>query len=298
MKYAIWSKLLLLAAGLTIIGCGGKKETQMAIKEPLPEKFAAVGAERSTDVSTYSPDSLWQYIDGGADQYLDYGFREVKTAEYRLGNEDIVVDVFEFSDATNAYGLYSVLRPEEPDIIDIGVEGYVAPASVEFVKANRLVRLVAFDESNQTRLLLVGIAKIIAESIEGTADKPPAFNLFPIPYRIASTDKYIAKTFLGHAELTKFYTQDYGVGTEAVTLFLTLDDAANKFQKWSDIAEDRVDVPEDLEFDDNKAVLFRDGENGMVLFGMKSGKLIGAYVYNDTFMKMISEWLTALEAQS
>jgi len=286
---------LVAAVLLILIGCGGSEKSEMPLKEPLPEKFGAIGAERSTGITTYGPDSLWEYIDGGADQYLDYGFKDVKTAEYRFGETDIVVDVYEFSDATNAYGLYSVLRPEQPEIINIGVEGYVAPASVEFVKGNRLVRLVAFDESEDTRSLLVGIAKIIAESIEGTTGRPSAFSLFPISNRIASTDRFIAKSFLGHDGLTKFYTQDYGIGTESVTLFLSLDDAANKFQRWSEIAEDRVDIPSDLKFDEIMAVIYRDEKIGMVLFGVKNGKLVGAYPYNDTLEKTISDWLTALQ---
>jgi len=131
----------LLAAAFMLAGCGGGDEANdMSARELLPQKFQAIAADRTTEVRTFAGESLWEYINGGAEQYHEYGFKEVKTAEYTMGEKDIVVDVYEFSDATNAYGLYSALRPTEPEIINIGIEGYVAPLSVEFVKGRQVVR--------------------------------------------------------------------------------------------------------------------------------------------------------------
>ncbi|MFH1893261.1 MAG: DUF6599 family protein [Candidatus Zixiibacteriota bacterium] len=285
----------LLAAAFMLAGCGGGDEADdMSARELLPQKFQEIATERTTEVRTFVGESLWEYIDGGAEQYHEYGFKEVKTAEYTMGEKDIVVDVYEFSDATNAYGLYSVLRPDESEIINIGIEGYVAPSSVEFVKGKQVVRLIGFDESSETKALLVGTAKLVEQSVQGTLDPPPAFGLFPISLRIALTDKYLAESFMGQKVLTKFYSQDYGIEAETVTLFFTLDNVADKFQKWSELAENKSDAPSDLAFDNGKSFLYEQSWHGRILVGIKNSKLVGMTNYDDSRKEFFADWLNSL----
>ena len=33
------------------------------------------GWEKTSEVKTYTPDNLWEYINGAADQFIEYGFR-------------------------------------------------------------------------------------------------------------------------------------------------------------------------------------------------------------------------------
>jgi len=130
--------------------------------------------------------------------------------------------------------------------------------------------------------------------VQGTLDPPSVFDLFPISLRIAFSDKYLAESFLGQKVLTKFYSKDYGIGSEAVTLFLTLDDVTNKFQKWSEFTENKSDTPSDLVFDNGKSFLYEQSWHGKILVGIKNGKLVGMTNYDDSRKEFFADWLSSL----
>ena len=41
------------------------------------------GYKKNTDFPVYSPDNLWDFINGAAETYLAYGFVDVHVAEYK-----------------------------------------------------------------------------------------------------------------------------------------------------------------------------------------------------------------------
>lgn len=58
----------------------------------------------------YDSTSLWDYIDGGADLYLEYGFHRVIIQELTSGKSDFLLEIFEMNTPLAAFGVYSVSR--------------------------------------------------------------------------------------------------------------------------------------------------------------------------------------------
>lgn len=54
--------------------------------------------------------SLWGYIDGGADVYLEYGFKTVLVQELQWQNHRFKVDIFQMKSAESAFGIFSASR--------------------------------------------------------------------------------------------------------------------------------------------------------------------------------------------
>ena len=53
------------------------------------------GWKRSAKIQTFSPKTLFEYIDGAADLYLTYDFEELKVAEYQNEKKaSVTVDVY------------------------------------------------------------------------------------------------------------------------------------------------------------------------------------------------------------
>lgn len=61
----------------------------------------------------YAGDDLFFLIDGGADLYLEYGFKEVAVANYQKMNSKLHVEVYEMNGAEQAWGVFSVRRPAQ-----------------------------------------------------------------------------------------------------------------------------------------------------------------------------------------
>lgn len=56
----------------------------------------------------YTGKSLWGYINGGADLYLEYGFKKLIVQEIEKDKLLLIVNIYEMEDAESAFGIFSV----------------------------------------------------------------------------------------------------------------------------------------------------------------------------------------------
>jgi len=79
------------------------------------ELFPSIkGWELSENIDTYSPETLYDAINGAADSYLRYDFRELKVGEYSLDDGTyLVVEIYQHGSPINAFGIYSQERPQK-----------------------------------------------------------------------------------------------------------------------------------------------------------------------------------------
>jgi hypothetical protein len=63
-----------------------------------------------TKTRTFTAESLYGYMNGGAELYLEYGFDTLVVTEVASGNNDIKIEFYCMSDAEAAFGIFSVSR--------------------------------------------------------------------------------------------------------------------------------------------------------------------------------------------
>jgi hypothetical protein len=63
-----------------------------------------------TKTRVFTAESLYGYIDGGAELYLEYGFDTLVVTELVSGGKDIKVEFYRMKDAGAAFGIFSVSR--------------------------------------------------------------------------------------------------------------------------------------------------------------------------------------------
>ena len=64
----------------------------------------------TTKTRTFTAESLYGYMDGGAELYLEYGFDTLVVTEVVSGGKDIKIEFYCMSDAEAAFGIFSVSR--------------------------------------------------------------------------------------------------------------------------------------------------------------------------------------------
>ncbi len=300
-KYcSLKTTLAILVPVIISLSCAKDKNTEetASARQFLPEKVVAGDLARSPEIRVFSGDSLWEYIDGGADLYNQYGFAEVATADYKAGNVELVADIYRFDNPTNAYGLYSMLRPEKPNIALLGVEGFSAPATIVFVKGSFLVKVIAYEESEAADKGVINLAQEINNQIPGATNRPNTFLLFPVNNKMGARDKYFRESFLGQKFLRRFYSQDYLIGSDTVTLFISPDESGEKFLKWSEYAaaiNAFEPAPDSLGYDSGKAFIINDRLSGMSVAGLRRGKLLGVIKYAEIYKQFLSDWVNSLQ---
>jgi hypothetical protein len=94
---------LVALAVLALLGCRGDRG-------PLPPGPALGGYTSPAAAETYAGDTLYAYMDGGADTFLEYGFSSLAVRRYAHGSTEVVVELFTMKDPAAAAALYSSMR--------------------------------------------------------------------------------------------------------------------------------------------------------------------------------------------
>jgi hypothetical protein len=174
----------------------------------------------------YSPDILFEYIDGNADLYLAYGFQTLITVEYfGSTNLSLVVDIYDMGTPLNAFGVYSNYRSPQSDFVAIGTEGILSDYFLRFIQGQYIVDL----NINETDLRLIDfrwqVAQEIARRIPAPKVLPALLDLLPTLHLIAKTPKYIAEGLLGHAFFPRGLEALYQIAQDTVKAFIVLTDS-------------------------------------------------------------------------
>lgn len=289
-KIIILSVILVLSA--FIFGCSKEEKPQPIVKNSLPAQIDTLQLVRDGEAVKYVGQDLFEYINGGAEVYHLYGFVDVATAYYKKDSTEIVIDLYQFDNPVDAYGLYASLRPDNPELLNIGVEGLRSSNRIDFVKGKYLVRLTAYDMDGDQ--LLEPAAREMNKIVEGAEVMPATYSLFPVEEMLVS-GRYYPTSYLGHQFLTEVYTVSYFDSEDPMTLFLTADSGGEKYMQFSTAAaQESIRLPLDFGFDGQQAVAIQNSYYGTIIFGLKNGYLAGCVNYKEPYRQKLTDWINSL----
>ncbi len=185
-------------------------------------KFPSVsGWKQVGEIQIFTPNTLYEYINGGADLYLAYDFEELKAAEYQNGQKAAVtVDVYCHRTPTHAFGIYSQERFPGANFIDVGVQGYMEKHALNFLSGNTYVKITSYDTGPEDPNILLAFAKAIAGNLGAKGAFPAMVTVFPAPGKVKNSEKFIARKFLGYPFLHSAFSVDYEVSGRSFRLFV------------------------------------------------------------------------------
>jgi hypothetical protein len=195
---------LALCAGLCLAAAKAPQPSdgQAATPDKLAAKlFPTVPGFRMVEGPTdYAPGNLFEYIDGGADAFLQFDLQGLQTATYANPQKvEVTVDIYRHKDAERAYGMYTQERPMGTTPIAVGVDAYAGADHLELVTGPFYVKLVQAGPKAAFALRL--FAERIAAKLGGQHDAPAVLKAFPDRGKLARAEKLAAHNFLGHAFL-------------------------------------------------------------------------------------------------
>ena len=204
-----------LILGMTIFLCALESEAKNFNFPDIP------GWNRSGDVQTFIPKTLYEYINGAADLYLSYNFEELKVAEYVNDRKaSVIVDVYCHATPTDAFGIYSQERLPNANYLDIGVQGYYEKNALNVLSGNYYVKINSFNTGAEDQDILLAFAKRVSANLGQKGTLPPLLTAFPEEGKVANSEKFISKKFLGYAFLHSAFTADYELPDKKFKLFV------------------------------------------------------------------------------
>jgi hypothetical protein len=188
------------------------------------EKFKfpdVTGWKQSVEIQTFTPKTLFEYINGAADLYIMYDFQELKVAEYK--NEikaSVIVEVYRHKTPTHAFGIYSQERLSNANIIDIGAQGYIEKNVLNFLTGPYYVKINSYNTGAEDKEILLGFAKKVSENLGERGALPSILFSFPPEGRKNNSEKFININFLGYSFLHSAFTADYELSGKKFKLFV------------------------------------------------------------------------------
>jgi hypothetical protein len=134
--------------------------------------------KKSSTFEIYGPKNLFDYINGGAELYLSYGFKQLLSCKYKgKDHPDIIIDLFDMGNSYQAFGVFSHSRETVDDSIGQGCE--YGGGLLIFWKGKFYVSILAYPETEAARRAILHIGREIASIIGEKGQFPPILKLMP-----------------------------------------------------------------------------------------------------------------------
>lgn len=166
----------------------------------------------------YSPERLFEYIDGEAEHFLAYGLVGTAVGVYAATpsgqrgptpERKVTVDVYDMGNSAQAFGIYSSMRSGDVQIVNVGAQGYLAGPVLDFWKGRYFVHVSAGTAFPGFEKAAVAIGRDLSADIRGPSRMPQVCTLLPTKGRVTHSLKWYRSNFLGHAFLTNVAVATY-----------------------------------------------------------------------------------------
>jgi hypothetical protein len=167
------------------------------------------GWKQKGEARQYEGDNLFEYMDGNSEGYFIYGFVQMRGVTCQKGEQTILIDISEMSDAESAYGIFSSNRDPQTPLESIGMGGQIVPRKAIFAKGKYYVEIAAQNEGDHTAELRE-ISKVLEARTPGETAQPEPLGWFPAEGLVPASARLMPQSVLGLSALKRGYIAQYG----------------------------------------------------------------------------------------
>lgn len=212
------------AAGQTASSSGSGKSPSRELADLIKPDDQFGSFKRAEEPAHYSPDTLFDYINGGAELFLAYGFAELMVAVFvEDGNpaHRATLEVYNMGTIENAYGVSRAEQGGDPYKLPGGAEGRLGNGMLQFYKDRFYINIFLPPTSKAFPSVAEHIGKTIEARIKGDFSRPACFDLLPLQHRRVGSENYTNKDFLGQPFFNRIASAHYSQGNKTYTVFLS-----------------------------------------------------------------------------
>ncbi len=248
--------VILLILTIVLTGCGEQAGTGPSAGL-FPDPAEVEHVTGAGEVTEYRDETLYDFLNGGAELYFDYDIVAVASREYLLPEDSgIELSIYDMGEPRNAFGIYSIFRYAGADREAIGNEAIKTPATLDFWKGKYYCKIFAFGSSDAAEAVMAALGSSVADRISEAGSQPELLGLLPGGARLAGSEKYFrrhlalnniryvaSENVLGLGGATEGVTAEYQAGdTEYTGYIVRYPDSAEAeaaFTRYSDFLRAR-----------------------------------------------------------
>ena len=208
----------------------------------------------------FTPDDLWEYLNGGAPRYEAYGFKRLVHVRYQLGDDplaSVTADVYDMGSELGAFGIYRSIRPSDAVVRTWGAEGYRSGTVAAAWKGEVFVHGSSDDERPELIERMEMLVSRVCDEADGGVLPPIILDPLPPQGLVPYSERYVASNLLGHAAFGEGVVATYEIDGLRGELFfseLESEDVARQAvesyrqekERWAEVA----DAPAGFRFQD------------------------------------------------
>lgn len=238
-----WRCSLFLLPGLLLsqAACTTTPAPAPEVQALFPAAGQVPGWAPADEPQCFAGDELFQFIDGGADLYLEYGFEKAAARTYRhTSGLTINTEIYRMKSPAAAYGVFSVKRDGRGEPAAVGSEASRSGYYLNCWKGDCIFTLTSLEEKPETPAGLEALARAMAERVPA-ADRPELVNRLPSAGLNPQSVRYLAGP-LGTAnspagEILAYFRApaavygEYGEAARVVLVFGSAAEAAGRLRE-------------------------------------------------------------------
>lgn len=186
----------------------------------------------------YFPETLFEYINGAAEIYLSYDFKELTVGQYEKGdsNASLIIEIYDMGNEKNSFGIYSAERFPDSQFISLGSQGYLEEETLNFIVGKYYVKLLCFDSGEESANFLKLFSQDVVKRVKDKGGLPPVLAFFPKQGLVENSEKFILRNFMGYSFLHSGYMANYKLEDLEFDCFLIegedAEDAQNMLEQY------------------------------------------------------------------
>ncbi len=193
----------------------------------LPEIVAAAapaGWELYDEVLQFTPDNLYEQINGRAELYLSYNVVSLTCATFDESGDSsfsINLSIYDMGTTLDAFGVFSVERsPGEPQV-ELGRDAYRSGANYYVWKGQYYIRAIASDSVKQAQEAAWWIVRNVADQLKDMGGEVWGSNVFPPEGLVNDSLKYFLVDALGLEFMRNTFTALYQRDEIEISTFIS-----------------------------------------------------------------------------
>ena len=167
----------------------------------VPPGGFASGWEKSEDLREFPGSRLFDYIDGGAELFLEFGFKKLWLQHYKKGEEELALEIYEMESPEAALGLYLMKCGKETPIKGLDARNSGEPSQFTILRGRCFIHINNLSGGEGLLSIMIELARQV---LAGIPDEKAVDILGRLPAQ--GFEPGSACLFRGPVGLQAFYT--------------------------------------------------------------------------------------------
>ena len=152
-------------------------------------------------IKVFHPGNLHDYINGAAENFLAYGFQELRVSDLSSDGLVMTVNIYDMGNEINAFGIYTTERPGDTERYDIGGEAVIMPPyQCLLLKSTYYVKVDAY-EGEISVPLGKSLLKGLVDALPGDDGLPSILELLPKDEKVYGSEGFIKKSYQNKSDI-------------------------------------------------------------------------------------------------